>query len=180
VRKSPDITKYDPDWQIIRSQIKGPKTSLEDKLKSVKNYFDEKPSQERWERVVNFLEGLAMGYKAAKNQEAISRINQEIKIYGDQEDFSKENTDPKTQYSKLLSYPFEQRLTLWKDLFKTNKKWLEGGYFHKEANDFMDMLYSTFTELQEQKFIPDNYSHDKLISLRIDSKDKDNTHKFFF
>ena len=40
MRKSKDITKYNADWQIVRSSIKGSKFSLDEKLSKVKSYFD--------------------------------------------------------------------------------------------------------------------------------------------
>ena len=70
MRKSKDITKYNADWQIVRSSIKGSKFGLEEKLSKVKNYFNSSKSEDRWERAVNWCEGLIMGYKASKNLDA--------------------------------------------------------------------------------------------------------------
>ena len=78
MRKSKDITKYNADWQIVRSSIKGSKFSLEEKLSKVKRYFDNNRSEDRWERCVNWCEGLIMGYKAAKNVDGVIIFDLEL------------------------------------------------------------------------------------------------------
>ena len=93
MRKSKDITKYNADWQIVRSSIKGSKFSLDEKLSKVKSYFDNNRSEDRWERCVNWCEGLIMGYKAAKNVDAINRIMEEIESYGDRSLYGKEDSN---------------------------------------------------------------------------------------
>ncbi len=177
MRKSKDITKYNADWQIIRSSIKGSKFSLAEKLSTVKNYFDTNSSVERWERCVNWCEGLMMGYKAAKNFDAIDRIKEEIESYGERSLYSNENCNGLTQdnCSLLERYDYNERLVLWKDLYKTNTKWLKKGYYHKECNEFMDDMVTIFKMYGE-----DIWRYDILLDLREESKNLENTHKFFF
>ncbi len=174
MRKSKDITKYNADWQIVRSSIKGSKFSLEEKLSKVKNYFNSNKSEDRWERCVNWCEGLIMGYKAAKNIDAINRIIEEVESYGDRSLYGKEdrNIDNK---ELLIGYSYDERLVLWKDMYKTNTKWLKKGYYHEECNKFMDDMVNVFNKRFE-----DIWRYDILLELREKSKNLENTHKFFF
>ena len=174
MRKSKNITKYNADWQIVRSSIKGSKFSLEEKLYKVKNYFNSNKSEDRWERCVNWCEGLIMGYKAAKNVDAINRIIEEIESYGDRSLYDKEDNNIDNK-ELLIGYSYDERLVLWKDMYKTNTKWLKKGYYHEECNKFMDDMIDVFN-----KGFEDIWRYDLLIESREKSKELDNTHKFFF
>jgi hypothetical protein len=174
MRKSKDITKYNADWQIVRSSIKGSKFSLEEKLSKVKSYFDNNRSEDRWERCVNWCEGLIMGYKAAKNVNAINRIVEEIESYGVRSLYDKEDSNVNNN-TLLREYSYDKRLVLWKDMYKTNTKWLKKGYYHKECNEFMDDMVNVFMRNRE-----DIWRFDILLELREESKNLENTHKFFF
>ena len=174
MRKSKDITKYNADWQIVRSSIKGSKFGLNEKLIKVKDYFNGNKSVDRWERCVNWCEGLIMGYKAAKNFEAIDIILSEIDTYGSRDLYSKENRDINNK-ELLVNYSYSERLILWKDMYNTNTKWLKKGYYHNECNVFMDCMIEVFNKNNEEI-----WRYDKLIGFRNDSKKIDNTHKFFF
>ena len=174
MRKSKDITKYNADWQIVRSSIKGSKYSLDEKLSKVKNYFNDNQSEDRWERCVNWCEGLIMGYKAAKNFEAIDIILSEIDSYGSRDLYKKEVVD-NNNINLLENYSYSERLILWKDMYRTNTKWLKKGYYHVECNQFMDCMVEVFRNNGE-----DIWRYNELISFREDSKKIDNTHKFFF
>lgn len=182
MKKTSNITKYDMDWQVVRSKVKGSKTPLEEKLSIVSEYFDKFETLDALERVVNWLEGLALGYKAANNLNAIQRIKEEIISYEQLEkDLPKEElTTSDDNIEKMLNYSFEERYNLWTDLFKRNQKWLEKGYFQKEINSFMDNLYQTFILNDEENKIKSNYSFSKLEDLRLDAAVKPNTHNFFF
>lgn len=181
MRKSKDITKYDVDWQIVRSKVKGPKTDLISKLGEVRKYWDITKTKDSWERIVNWLEGLRMGYIAAKNQQALNDIDNEILWYKQQAPTKKEQvlTD-NLHKNKISKYAFNERIALWKDLFTRNKKWLAKGYFHPEHNHFMDLLYDVFVTKKEDANIPTNYSFNNLQALRQAAVGKENTHKFFF
>ena len=173
MRKSKNITKYNADWQIVRSSIKGSKFSLEEKLYKVWNYFSSNESEDRWERCVNWCEGLIMGYKASKNADAINRIMEEIESYGDRSLYNREVSEDNNLL--LEKYDYSERLLLWKDLYKTNTKWLKKGYYHKECNEFMDDMVNVFMRNRE-----DIWRFDNLLELREESKNLENTHKFFF
>jgi len=174
MRKSKDITKYNADWQIVRSSIKGSKFSLDEKLSKVKSYFDNNRSEDRWERCVNWCEGLIMGYKAAKNVDAINRVMEEIESYGDRSLYGKEDSNIDNK-ELLLNYSYDERLVLWKDMYKTNTKWLKKGYYHKECNDFMDDMVYIFHHNNEEI-----WRYGVLLDLREESESLENTHKFFF
>jgi hypothetical protein len=174
MRKSKDITKYNADWQIVRSSIKGSKFSLEEKLSKVKKYFDYNRSEDRWERCVNWCEGLIMGYKASKNLDAIDRIIKEIDSYDDRSLYNKEDSNVNNN-TLLREYSYDERLVLWKDMYRTNTKWLKKGYYHKECNEFMDDMVNIFMKNRE-----DIWRFDILLEIREESKNLENTHKFFF
>lgn len=179
MRKTPDITKYEPEWQIIRAKLKGPTTHLEDKLRIARQYFDRRKTVDAWERVVNWLEGLSMGYRSSGDTDAIQRIATEISQYNGQKPGAKEAPfDREAMIKQLLQYTFNDRLLLWKDLFDRNKRWLVKGYNHSEHNDFTDALWHTF-ELNHER-VPQTLDIRKLRDLRLQASKIKNTHKFFF
>lgn len=179
MKKTSDITKYEPDWQILRAKIKGPMTTLEDKLRLVKFYFDRNRTVDAWERIVNWLQGLQMGYRASNDTPALERIVTELVWYNGIKPSSKElPMTTEVILKKLQQYPFKDRLLLWRDLFERNKKWLAKGYNHAEHNIFSDALWQTFVTNHEN--VPENFDKVKLDDLRKRSANLKNTHKFFF
>jgi len=179
MRKSKDITKYDIDWQMLRSEVKGKSTDILSKLSKVRNYWNTNQTVDNWERIVNWLEGLKMGYIASKNQSAIDLINKEISFYKSNTVTNKEKlSSDQDQLSRIMLYNFKQRFDLWRDLFKRNEKWLARGYNHKEHNHFMDLMGQVFKKNKEK--LTDRYSFEKLNELRQAALGIENTHKFFF
>lgn len=181
MRKSKDISKYDIDWQMVRAKVKGQKTPFDDKLKIVKDFWTQYPTLDNQERILNWLEGLRMGYIASHNNSAINSIDKEMENYKNEVTSKKEEdlTDQE-QIDKIKKYDFDSRLGLWKDLFKRNENWLEKSYNHKEHNHFMDLLWLVFRENKEESDIPEEYDSIKLYKLRKAADKKENTHKFFF
>ena len=178
MKKSKDITKYNLKWQMVRASVKGTKVPLESKLKTVNDYFNEEKTKDAHERVLNYLEGLQMGYRG-KNQEAVDRIDTEIvKFRTINKDALLKEREGFISLEDATKYSFDDRHRLWKDLFTRNRKWLEKGYIQKEINDFMDVLYKLFEKNQEK--VSDAYSNEKLKALRKDAGEKENTHSFFF
>lgn len=176
MRKTLDITKYEIEWQIVRSSIKGGKTSFDEKIEKALAYYEETKSKDRWERVYNWLEGLSRGYKAAKNQEAINTIG--FLLEGLNEDRGsdlKEAIDSEEQLIILHEACQHAIKVLWEDLFRTNEKWLKKGYFHRECNEFMDWV-----EANKDFEVKERYSLERLASLRAESSTKKNGHSFFF
>lgn len=163
---------------MVRSHIKGPLVPLEDKIQQVNAYFDSENTIDAHERVLNYLEGLQMGYRG-KDPDAVKRIQQEIEVYRSMflGNLLKEPNGFIT-FADALKYSFEDRHALWKDLFRRNQKWLEKGYTQKEINDFMDVLQDIFKRNGET--VDKLYSFDKLKQLRATAATTTNTHKFFF
>ena len=178
MKKSKDITKYNLKWQMIRASIKGSDTTLEEKLSKVNSYFNEEKTIDAYERVLNYLEGLQMGYKG-KDPDAVNIIQNEIDQYRsiNTAELTKEQNGFIT-FEDATKYSFKDRYNLWRDLFIRNKKWLEKGYIQKEINDFMDILYHLFKQNNEE--LDRAYSYEKLQQLRKEAGTKENTHKFFF
>lgn len=180
VKKTNNISKYSIKWQLLRSSIKGSKTSCVDKINLVLNYLSEEETVDAWERVYNFLEGLQRGYIGCSNLENIEKIQ----IALDHLLVEKNNylihkqLDVIEELRTLNLASFQQRYLLYKDLFVRSKKWLLSGYYHQEQENFIDFLYSSFdNDLQK---ISDNYNYSKLLDLRKASKFIKNKHQFFF
>lgn len=171
--KSKGISKYDVHWQIVRVSLKGKlNQDVSKKVEIAQDYFKANTNKSRWERVLNWMQGLERGYKddfkKAYMQSCIKLFSlethsEELEITADSfEDFSK--------------YRSSQLLALYLDLFKTNKNWLENGYFHKECNAFIDKL---LFHISDQK-IAEAYNESVLQELRDSCKLIPNTHKFLF
>jgi hypothetical protein len=174
MKKSKDITKYNIHWQILRAKLKNVK-NVNEKLTQASIFFQKNKTQDNWERVVNWLEGLAKGYKAAGNQMAIQQIIEEIERYGESYNLLKEKNEI-SSIEEIKQYSINDLQKLWVDLFKRNEKWLKNGYVETEINNFMYNLYSSCEEIA---FKP-RYSYIKLQELQSKAKNKKNTHKFFF
>jgi hydroxymethylpyrimidine pyrophosphatase-like HAD family hydrolase len=131
------------------------------------DYYNQTSTLDRWERVVNWLEGFQ---RAIKDLIKRQRIQEEINFYKSLQ--PKEEKSLTIQEQDFKKYSLKERVDLWKDLFNTNKKWLMNGYFHKECNLFLDSLFSSF-EIEVKP------SYQKLLILR-GLKPKINNHNFFF
>lgn len=181
MQKSKNITKYNIDWQILRASIKGKNQSMEGKIHTVRVFFLANKTQDNWERCVNFLEGLQLGYKAAGNLEAIHAINEELELYKVENvlELEKEENEV-SSVSAMKKHGFKERYALWIDLYKRNRDWLLKGYFQKEVNTFMDNLWETFALFEEEDQIKANYQKECLLKLRQEASFITNKHKFFF
>ena len=178
MKKSKDITKYNLKWQMVRSSIKGTAIPLAHKIIAVNDYFDSEKTKDARERVLNYLEGLQMGY-TGKDPSAVKRIQIEIDNYRSKDpDVLMKEPNGFITFKDATAYSHEERFALWKDLFRRNQKWLEKGYVQKEINDFMDVLYQLFQKNHEK--LGDAYSFQRLEQLRKEAAAKPNTHKFFF
>jgi hypothetical protein len=175
MKKSKDITKYNIDWQIVRVQLKN-KKEIEDKLAMAYSYFIAHKTKDTQERVVNWLEGLALGYKASKQWDVIKRIEEEKTRYEVSGKLKKEENRIST-IDEMQRYDLGIRAKVYIDLYTRNVKWLKNGYVQKEINNFMDTLrYSIF---KEGCPIVENY-HRHIILLRKEASKIPNTHKFLF
>lgn len=175
MKKTKNISKYDFNWQIVRFTAKSQLSDLNDKLMLVNDFFDNNPTIENRERVINWLEGLALGYKK-HDVGAIYIIESEIKRYKAIENLSKENIlSEEERLVEALEVYIIIRIGLWRDLFRRNEKWLKKGYNQKDLNDFMDFLYLTLENIDLG-----NYSYQKLKQLREAALIMKNTHKFLY
>jgi len=159
--KSKDISKYDLDWQVFRvNQKKLP--DIDSKLKSVHMFFRYHKNIADRERVLNYLEGLAIAYRGEERQLirdfaadlAKMRVSQENRI----------EFDPS-------KYTLEELMEVVKDLFARNKKWLLKGYRHEEQINFLRKLLV---------YCKDNKRLQDLDELVRKSKEIPNTHKFLY
>jgi hypothetical protein len=177
MKKSADITKYDLRWQVLRSSLKGKfNDNLTLKLKKVSDYLNEDKSKDRWERVYNWCEGLLKGIKASASQENLQSLLSYMDFLDNNKHEYKESEKGLSIQESFHLYSQIELVLLLKDLFKTNKGWLEKGYFHKECNCFMDQLY----EVVEESLIKDSFSKKSLLLLRAKSLHVTNKHGFFF
>jgi len=175
MRKSENISKYTIEWQVLRVSLKNKyNDDLVYKLSIVKNYFNKTKSYDRWERVYNWLEGLERGFKTHSKFHEISIIKSELNYYNEHKP---DKNYISNEDNSFKDYDLVILQKLWKDLFKTNKNWLDNGYFHKECNDFIDKLYEY---LKNKVIFDDKYSYQCLQALRSKSLFIHNKHKFFF
>ncbi len=175
MHKSKDITKYNIHWQIVRVQLKDVK-NIDEKLEKVSHFFINNKTIDNKERVINWLEGLSMGYKASKNMDAILKIESEICRYEIIEVADKEINEISNS-AQMKQYERVERKKLWDDLFDRNRKWLNKGYYQEEINLFMDNIYLSFSVLKDPVI---EYDYEVLLGLREAAKKMKNTHKFFF
>lgn len=165
---------------MLRVTLKGNNDKLERKLERAFSFFRDNQTLDNWERIVNWLEGLIMGFRASKNTVAIARVEEEIQNYKAayataREMYHKEENRISTT-SEMQPYSYPSRLRLVQNLFQRNKKWLDKGYYHKELNDFMDNLLETFESTNTTTLL----IKVELLALRAKAVSIPNTHKFFF
>ena len=167
------VSKYEIEWQLLRSSLKGELNGdLHLKMKRVVSFFKRNPTYERGGRIRNWIEGLIMGLKRKKDTSSL----EEHLDYFSSLPMKREEIDEASQLKILKEASKEEVIVLWNDLFNTNKKWLKKGYLHRECNQFMDWLYFN----REDILSSSRFSYKELLSLREESKNKKNTHKFLF
>lgn len=164
------VDKFTVRWQITRIQLKQIK-DINAKLSYARNFLNS-CTQEDKERLLNWIDGLALGYKT-----------KQINTYNLIESFKKEVESRKLKdnnyyESSFTEYDFEIRLALWKDLFKRSEKWAKGGYEHKGQTAFMVSLWNSFSNLDKKK-IGSRWDIDSFRKM-IDNKPKDMTHNFLY
>lgn len=176
MRKSKDISKYEIEWQVLRSSLKGKlNDDIETKLSKAECYFEKTFSSDRHERVLNWMEGLLMGFKATGKSPSL--LVEQILYYKSMDNLRPALAIDIQQQEEVLDlFSDEEIVNLWTDLCKTNEKWLKKGYFHKECNAFLDWLYSRKKNILNKC----RFSYNDLLSLRNNSRGVKNTHQFFF
>lgn len=163
--------------------MKGNNHLLREKFDTVFQYFESKPTQDRWERVVNWLEGLERGFRSSRDLLKVKLAKEEILRYGNREGLEYENfilADSQEKVIEIMkTYSFIERKTTWQNNFIRNKAYLKGGYNHFDLNLFMNLLYSTFTT-PEVLSLGKNYQLEVLERLRIEQPGRKKTIHFFF
>ena len=154
------VTKYCLDWQVTRVLAKDFKT-VEEKMAHVRTFFESKPTKQRFVRVVNYLEGLHMGYRK-KNRAACEAIETEIVRYGSMDDYEWDNYDNTT----CSRWTDKQLIKCYKDNMKRYTNYASKGYFHKEIYDFCKSFDFADIALIEK--------------FKAEAESKENTHYFFF
>lgn len=159
MRKTKDISKYNLDWQVTRVQCKDLKT-VESKVEHVLLFLSTYRSNQNRERVVNYLEGLALGYKNT-NKEAVDYINDAIASIGSRTDYAWDIWD-----HSHVKWSDDDLLKCYKDNFKRFKLYANRGYIHNELYEFLKTFSCANIEEIEE--------------LKISAKKIPNSHHFFF
>lgn len=171
--KSEGISKYDIHWQIVRVSLKGKlNQDVSKKVEIAQVYFEANPNKSRWERVLNWMQGLERGYKDEFKKNYMKAT---IKLFS-LKPYSNELEPTADGFKDFAKYLDSQLYKLYLDLFKTNENWLKKGYFHKECNAFMDKLLDY---LESEKMMVGG-SRKTLQELREKCQLTPNTHKFLF
>ena len=131
------VYKYNVLWQLVRVQNKKEKY-LQNKLHNVMAFLYRYPSAENRERVLNYLEGLALGYRDALLRDAVYHCRDEAYRFKPKE---------KDVDIPLYSVDTDKLILLYNDLYKRNAKWLENNYRNIDLNHFLIDLYN---ELQKR------------------------------
>lgn len=157
------VSKYSNlEWQMVRVSLKDFKDNR-DKIAKALEYLDKEPTFQTYVRVVNYLEGLALGYKNP-NPEAYKHINEVVAKYHQLEDQYKwaDDDGERSQYV----WTRKQLMKCYKDNMKRYTNYASKGYFHKEIYDFCKSFSFAEIELIE--------------SFKEEALSKNNTHHFFF
>ncbi len=180
MRKTDGITKYVIRWQLLRSQIKGNKATLDEKIERATDYFEETESYDRWERVYNWMEGLLRGYKSAKDTEKQHYIKSVMRSFHSIKPLiiTALEKDEEQEYEYLQSLNEKDLVCVWKDNFKRTEEYLKKGYYHEEVNVFMNWMWKNSSIDYLVKY---RWSIDYLEALRRGCREKKkNEHYFFF
>lgn len=176
MKKSRNITKYEPRWQLLRAQVKGKKTPLRSKLEQARAFYDENPTKANWERVANWMEGLRIVYNKRPDSPEYQLIDEFLQDMQVEIPTAEERTEDPEEV--LMQAPCSALITLWEDLYTRNEKWTKNGYLHAEHNAFTALLATVLT--QKQCWSQTKHSLADWKKQIETAKSRPNTHKFFF
>ena len=162
MRKTPEITKYCIEWQMIRLSCKSFK-SVDQKVHQACTYLYKYNNVSAKERVQNYLEGLCLGYKDDASKKFVKAAIEYVKDYPVSNDIIT-NTN-------LSLYTNKEINALAADLMVRVTKWLSNGYRNTELLDFITCLYVHTNNTPKLDKLNMAISASKLIP---------NTHKFMF
>ena len=155
------ISKFDIGWQVLRVSLKKLPSYI-DKLNAVFEYLLAHRNKADKERVLNYLEGLAMAYRG-EDRKAILGIRQGL--------LGTEVSEETPTNQDLSGYDQQTLLRVAADLMVRNKKWLLKGYRHEEQITFIRKILEHLGAISKLAEL------DKQIAF---SHTVPNTHKFFF
>lgn len=178
MQKSKDITKYNIHWQIARVQAKKFKdVSL--KLNYILNFYSAHKTADNHERIMNWLEGLAMGYRD---------VHTKAKILGTKLLFEKSTIkEPLLTADNMQAHIQTEAIhynpILIKECFTDNfnrfKKWANEGYIHEELYEFtyglLKYLYDNHIPLGRIKITLND-----MAEMHLNGSFAPNTYKFKF
>lgn len=123
--------KYNLLWQLTRVKNKKEK-SLKNKLDNVVSFLHNYPSVDNKDRILNYLNGLELGYKDLLSRDTVRRCYIQVSKF--------KPTEKDTDVSvKIIDT--SDLLFLYNDLYKRNEQWLKNNYRHKGQNEFLEKLY---------------------------------------
>ncbi len=161
MKKSADISKYDLDWQVHRMSLKL-WDNWEDKTLSARIYLKDHPDEGNKERVLNYLEGLALAYPVDIREKILLVRN----------DLAGMKVGPaKPAKADFKKHDLATLHHLARDLQTRAEKWLKKGYRSVELLGFLTDLLT---------YIEDEDRLERLSKAIDASREIPNTHKFFF
>ena len=124
-------SKYNLRYQLVRIKNKKEKF-LKNKLDNITSFLYNYPSVENKDRILNYLNGLELGYKDLLSRDTVRRCYVQV---------SKFNPTEKDTDVSIKTIDTPDLLFLYNDLYKRNEQWLKNNYRHKEQNKFLEKLY---------------------------------------
>lgn len=160
------VSKYNLEWQILRVNLKNLEFNIRRKLLYL--FFNENKTEENCIRILNYLEGLKIS--------SVFKEEIEKEIFYYTMELNKNLFKEDKIYLDFKKFSFEEKFKLFKDLFNRNKKWLLKGYYHKEQNNFLNLLLQDLLE-KDLKMI----KYKKILDeLQKNCSFIENTYKFIY
>ena len=132
VKASRDVSsKYNLLWQLTRVKNKKEKF-LKNKLDNIVSFLYSYPSIDNKNRILNYLNGLELGYKDFLSRDIVRRCYIQISEFKP----TKKDIDISIKDINTVDLLF-----LYNDLYKRNEQWLKNNYRHEEQNKFLEKLY---------------------------------------
>jgi len=126
-------TKFDPLWQLIRTNAKGIKNPSH-KISSVRKFILEYPNLHNFQRVLNWLKMTKVAYKDSSIQ---SEFDEEVSWLESHKDQFSSTEDNEMKVEDLSN---KDLLAVYKDL-KSRKYGFQFKSVPKEHTDFLEVLH---------------------------------------
>ena len=159
--KSADISKFDIDWQVFRVGLKKLPTHM-DKAMSAADYVFKHSNRADKERVLNYLQGLAIAYRG-EDRADVELIADELSHWP--------VSDENPTIVDFHKHSQQELMAVARDLMTRTEKWLKKGYRHEEQIAFLKSLL---------EYLGASTLWAKLNKSIAYSKTIPNTHKFLF